>query len=157
MQQSATKFTPFYLTYGRQALTPSDFKFQTYEDDQDITVNEVIKRTCVIVDKLEIDRTLAQQNVQKSQQKQKEAYKQNNHPEKFFIGDKVLMKRMEIQHWHHEKFLQKWKGPYYIHQVLNKGAYQLRTMDGKLLKNSYNGDHLKIYKEDKGLVPIIVI
>jgi len=30
-------------------------------------------------------------------------------------------------------------------------------MDGKLLKNPYNGDHLKIYKEDKGLVPIIVI
>ena len=157
MQQSATKFTPFYLTYGRQARTPIDFKFQPLEDGQETTVNEVIKRACTIVDKLEIDRTLAKQNVQKSQQKQKESYQQDKHPDRFFIDDKVLMKRMEMQHWHHEKFSQKWKGPYYIHQTFDKGAYQLRTMDGKLLKNPYNGDHLKLYREDSGLEPIIII
>ena len=106
MQQSATKFTPFYLTYRWQALTPLDFKLQPVED-QETTVNEIIKRACTIVDKLEIDQTLAQQNVQKSQQKQKESYQQDKNPQNFFIGDKVLMKRMEMQHWHHEKFSQK--------------------------------------------------
>jgi Integrase zinc binding domain/Integrase core domain len=156
MQQSATKFTPFYLTYGRQALTPLDFKLQPIEN-QETTVNEIIKRACTIVDKLEIDRTLAQQNVQKSQQKQKESYQQDKHAQNFFIGDKVLMKRMEMQHWHHEKFSQKWKGPFYIHEKFDKGTYRLRTMDGKLLKNPYNGDHLKRYIEDNKLEPIIVI
>ena len=67
------------------------------------------------------------------------------------------MKRMEIQYWHHEKFAQKWKDPFYIHQVFDKGAYKLRTMDGKILKNPYNGDHLKRYIEDNSLEPVIVI
>ena len=109
------------------------------------------------MDKLEIDRTLAHKNIQKSQQKQKESYQQDRHPQIFFIKDKVLMKRMEMQHWHHEKFSQKWKGPFHIHEVLDKGAYRLRTTDGKLLKNPYNGDHLKLYLEDNKLEPMIII
>ena len=50
---------------------------------------------------------------------------------------------METQHWHHDKFGEKWKGPFYIHEVYGKGAYKLRTLEGKVLKNPYNGDHLK--------------
>ena len=50
------------------------------------------------MDKLELDRTKVQQNVEKSQQKQKETYQQDNQPQSFAIGDKVLMKRMEMQH-----------------------------------------------------------
>ena len=79
------------------------------DDDEEVTTNEIIKRACIIMDKLEIDRTLAHKNIQKSQQKQKESYQQDRHPQIFFIGDKVLMKRMEMQHWHHEKFSQKLK------------------------------------------------
>ena len=106
---------------------------------------------------MEVDRTLAKQNVQKSQQKQKESYQQDKHPDRFFIDDKVLMKRMEMQHWHHEKFSQKWKGPFHIHEVLDKGAYWLRTTDRKLLKNPYNGDHLKLYLKDNKLESMIII
>ena len=109
------------------------------------------------MDKLEINRTLAHQNIQKSQQKQKESYQQDKHAQTFFIRDKILMKRMEMQHWHREKFSQKWKGPYYIHEKLDKGAYRLRILDGKLLKNSYNGDHLKLYLEDNKLELMIII
>jgi len=157
MQQNSTKFTPFYLTYGRQAITPLDLKLQPFENEDQITSNEIIKRACTIMDKLELDRTIAQKNVEKSQQKQKDTYQQDNQPQSFNIGDKVLMKRMEMQHWHHEKFAQKWKGPFYIHQAFDKGAYKLRTMDGKILKNPYNGDHLKRYIEDNSLEPVIVI
>ena len=61
--------------------------------------------------------------MKKLQQKQKETYQQDNQSQSFIIGDKVLMKRMEMQHWHHEKFAQKWKEPFYIYQALDKGAY----------------------------------
>ena len=68
------------------------------------------------------------------------------------------MKRMETQNWHHDKFEEKWKGPYYIYNKLNKGAYKLRTLDGKVLKNEYNGDHLKLYIEyNQHLEPVIII
>ena len=117
----------------------------------------MIKRACTIIDRLELDRSIAQQNVQKSQQKQKETYQQDKNYQSFFIGDKVLMKRMETQHWHHEKFAQKWKGSYYIYQVFDKDIYKLRTLDGKILKNPYNGDHLKLYLEDNRLESRIII
>jgi len=98
MQQNSTKFTPFYLTYGRQAITPLDLKLQPFENEDQITSNEIIKRACTIMDKLELDRTIAQKNVEKSQQKQKDTYQQDNQPQSFNIEDKVLMKRMEMQH-----------------------------------------------------------
>ena len=44
------------------------------------------------------------------------------------------MKRMETQHWHHDKFGEKWKGSYYIHDVFDKGTYKLRSMEDKVLK-----------------------
>jgi hypothetical protein len=72
MQQNSTKFTPFYLTYGRQAITPLDLKLQPFENEDQITSNEIIKRACTIMDKLELDRITAQQNVERSQQKQKD-------------------------------------------------------------------------------------
>ena len=60
MKQSSTKFTPFYLTYGRQAITPLDLKLTPINDEEDITSNELIKRACTIIDRLELDRSIAQ-------------------------------------------------------------------------------------------------
>ena len=37
------------------------------------------------------------------------------------------------------------KGPYYIHKEIGKGAYKLRTLDGKVLKTSHNVKHVKKY------------
>ena len=41
------------------------------------------------------------------------------------------------------------KGPYYIHKEIGKGAYKLRTLDGKVLKTSHNIKHIKKYFEMK--------
>src|SRR5947209_2459324 len=43
------------------------------------------------------------------------------------------------------KFLFKWVGPYTIHEVFGNGAYRLRTMDGKILKSTTNGNDMKKY------------
>ena len=68
------------------------------------------------------------------------------------------MKRMETQHQHHDKFGEKWKDPYYIHNKLDKDAYKLRTLERKVLKNEYNRDHLKLYIEyNRNLEPVIII
>ena len=66
MQQNSTKFTPFYLTYGRQAITPLDLKLQSFENEDQITSNEIIKWACTIMNKLELDRTIVQKNVERS-------------------------------------------------------------------------------------------
>ena len=118
---------------------------------------EIVRCACSIINKLEVNCEIALQNIQKSQIKQKEHYDKNKVQKSFQIGDKVLMKHMKTQHWHHDKFGEKWKGPYYIHNVFNKDTYKLCSMEGKVLKNPYNSDHLKLYIEKPALEPIIII
>ena len=91
------------------------------------------------------------------QKKQKEQYDRNKVTKAFEIGDKVLMKRMEIQHWHHDKFGKKWKDSYYIHNKFDNRACKLYTINNKILKNSYNSDHLKSYIKLNKLELIIII
>ncbi len=47
---------------------------------------------------------------------------------------------------HDTKFQPKWKEPYQITAVLNKGAYRL-SIDGKELKATINGNLLKLYHD----------
>ena len=51
----------------------------------------------------------------------------------------------------------KWKGPYYIHQIVINRSYKLRTMDGKVLTTPVNGTLLKMYYDRQDWKPMIVI
>jgi hypothetical protein len=63
------------------------------------------------------------------------------------IGDKVLYFEAAKDKTHSGKLDQKWKGPYYIHQILLNGSYKIRELDGRVLRTPVNGDLLKIYKD----------
>ncbi|CAI2200480.1 12300_t:CDS:1, partial [Funneliformis geosporum] len=41
------------------------------------------------------------------------------------------------------KLDQKWKGPYYIHQLLLNISYKIRELDSRVLRTPVNGDLLK--------------
>ncbi len=56
---------------------------------------------------------------------------------------------------HDTKFQPKWKGPYQIVAVLDKGAYRL-SIDGKQLNATINGNLLKLY-HDRSTWELIVI
>ena len=51
----------------------------------------------------------------------------------------------------------KWKGPYYIHQILLNGSYKLRELDGKVLRTPANGNLLKLFHDRLNWEPQIVI
>src|SRR3989442_120507 len=63
--------------------------------------------------------------------------------------DKVLLKDAAKENQWSGKLAPKWKGPYYIHEEIGKGAYKLRTLNGKVLKTSHNVKHIKKYFEMK--------
>ncbi|HVH96007.1 MAG TPA: hypothetical protein VM682_03595, partial [Bacillus sp. (in: firmicutes)] len=73
------------------------------------------------------------------------------------IRDKVLLKDAAKEKQWSGKLSSKWKGPYYIHEIIGKGAYKLRTMDGKVLKTPYNVKHLKKYYDQKEKLPKIFV
>ena len=61
------------------------------------------------------------------------------------------------QNVHGDKFRPKWTGPYYIHNILGKGAYQIRNLEGKVLKRSINVERLKMYHDRPEWEPIVYI
>ena len=61
------------------------------------------------------------------------------------IGNKVLLKDAAKEKQWSGKLAPKWKGPYYIHDKIGKGAYKLRILNGKVLEASHNVKHIKEY------------
>ena len=95
----------------------------------------------------------------KTQGKQKEYHdkrikrKQNN----FEIGDKVLYYNAAKEKQWTGKLEEKWKGPYYIHEIMLNGSYKIKETNGKVLKTPVNGELLKRYNSREEFIPYIVV
>ena len=140
-KQSTTKITPFYLTYGREAKLPID--------DLSENIEQIEQRIQNLLDILPHERESAIKRIEVQQIKQKQRYDQYvRHEINFSIGDKVLYYDAAKEKQWTGKLNEKWKGPYYIHDVLQNGSYKLRNLlDGRVLRTPVNGSLLKIYHD----------
>jgi len=148
-KQSVTQNTPFFLTYGREAKLPIDRIFEKEISNQVMNkVDSKHKRQYELINLPEKRREIKCQ-IENTQRKQKEKFDQRVKKEKVFkIGDKVLLKEAYKDNQKSGKLSQNWKGPYYIHEVYGKGAYRIKTLDGKILKGTQNIRNIKTYYEE---------
>ena len=73
MQHNTTKYDPFTLIYGRQAITPLDLLLEQHEQiTQEIDEEAILSRISRVIDILEPTLELAKRNIARSQQDQKE-------------------------------------------------------------------------------------
>ena len=114
----------------------------------------LMKRAYEIIDKMNNEQIKARENIEKGQEQQKSRHKEKL--VKLKIGDKVLVYRTNLQTNFSAKLEEKWIGPYYIHDVLQRNVYKLRNLDGKLVKNVIHGNRLKLFHEQT-LTPIVLI
>ena len=109
--------TPFLLLYGREAKLPIDIM-----EEVDVTLKD---RLQTIVNNLLQIRESTRQKVELEQSKQKSRHDHHLRKEvQFSIGDKVLYYNAAMDKQWSGKLNPKWKGPYYIHQVLLNGSYK---------------------------------
>jgi hypothetical protein len=158
MKHSTTKFEPFMLMYGRQALTPLDLLLEPTElaeIEEAEFEKQVLRRTFDLIDKLEPSLQAAKRYIERSQQLQEERQPAASTAQQFQVGDLVL----KFKHAKEKgsKFQPKWTGPYTVYQVYGNGAYKLRTMDGRVLKSSTNGNDLRSYQVRNLPEPMVVI
>ena len=148
---STTKISPFFLVYGREAKLPTD----STEMEEESNLIEHIDHQVTHLSDVRND---VQQQIKSEQQKQKDFHDKKLKKEiRFKIGDQVLYYRATLDKQWSEKLSPKWKGPYYIHNVIGNGAYKLRELSGKVLKTPVNGSFLKIYKDRSNWQPLVVI
>ena len=153
IRHNTTRKTPFFMVYGREAILPiEDIKLGV-----DFGKSAIMKRLYDLVELTE-ERSQASENIRKSQDQQKRRHNERIKEEtQFGIGTKVLLKDAAKEKQWSGKLSQKWKGPYYIHEIIGKGAYKLRTLEGKVLRSSYNVKHLKEYFDQGDKLPLIFV
>ena len=152
-KHSTTKMTPFFMVYGREAILPID----DIKEGENLGKEAIIERTYDLIN-LTDKRIEALGNIERSQIKQKGQHDMKIKEEtKLEIGDKVLLKDAAKEKQWTGKLSSKWKGPYYIHEIIGKGAYKLRTIEGKVLKTSRNIKHLKKYFSQQDSTPLVFV
>jgi hypothetical protein len=154
MKHESTGFTPFQLIYGRQARLPIELKVTTHPNEYSSIEEALMQRTVEITNKMIFDQAQARENIKKKQERMKKYHGKIS--DKLKIGDKVLLFRNQLQGNLSAKLEEKWTGPYYIHEVLGANNYKLRTLEGRLVKNTVHGERLKLYWK-QALEPLIVI
>ena len=149
-KQASTKFSPFYLVYGRNPRMP-------YNEMDEILQENLLDRLYQLTEELPNNQEKAHKNIWKAQKIQKERHDLKIKERKYKIGDKVLIYNAARDKHFSGKLKPKWKGPYYIYNTLRNGAYKLRTIDGKILTAPINIFLLKTYYDRDEWEPIITI
>jgi hypothetical protein len=88
-------------------------------------------------------RNKALANLWKYQESMKRYYNKSIVPRELEIEDLVLKKDICTKDKH--KFSSRWEGPFIVVDIAAPGAYVLAEVDGGMLSNTWNADHLRKY------------
>ncbi|XP_070013390.1 uncharacterized protein [Nicotiana sylvestris] len=133
------------MIYGTEALIPIEigepstrYVQETEEsNDEEMRVN---------LDLLEGRREYALIRMEVQKQVIEQYYNRKARLIFFKIGDFVLKKVFQsTKAANSGKLSPTWEGPYRVCDIEGKGAYELETMDGKVLPSHWNAVHLKRY------------
>jgi hypothetical protein len=144
-KHNTTRHKPFYLMYGREAVLPIEFDVKTLQSelcDSD-PQEDLTKRVRMLTGRILDDRLLTQDVIHHAQMQQKQRHDDDLREISFSIGDLVLLYKSQLRG--KKKLMERWKGPYYVHEVLGNGVYKLRTLEGEILKVPVNSERLKLY------------
>ena len=148
-KQASTKYSPFYMMFGREPRLPIDVELMSQQSSSDTLSQPTEEEVTAIVDQqLKVHKTLAHKasaNIHEAQTKQKEYYDRKHQPEELAVGTKVLRENTAQKQRKGGKLSDKWLGPYIVHKQMGKGVYQLKTVSGTVLKQKCNVSRLKVY------------
>ncbi|XP_057760140.1 uncharacterized protein LOC130980483 [Arachis stenosperma] len=129
--QSTMGETPFKLVYGSKALIPVEVGIPTIRTELYDKQHNTNARNA------ELDLTKEDREITAIKQKAKKQLAERKHnkkvvPRTFSEGDLVLRRTEDARRLpSHGKLAANWEGPFRVTKVLEKGAYQLQTLQGE--------------------------
>ena len=141
--------TPFWLTYGNEAVIPAEIGLTSYRvDNHDKRRNdEAIRLLLDLVDEV---RAIAEQRLTRYQDRMAKHYNSRVWHRDFMVGNLVLRKVMGAARDPTQgKLGPNWEGPYWYTSWQRKGTYHLETIDGQKLPHPWNTEQLRKYYQWK--------
>jgi transposase InsO family protein len=136
----ATKFTPFFLVYGAEAVLPTDLEYGSPKiKGYDEGLNQRAREDSL--DQIDEARDMSMMHSARYQQAlrwyqaQKIQHRDSNE------GDLVLRLRQDNRGRH--KLSPPWEGPYVVVKVLKPDTYKLVNEQGEVLTNAWNIQQLR--------------
>jgi transposase InsO family protein len=130
----ATRFTPFFLVHGAEAVLPTDLEYGSprvrgYDEDTNQRAREDS------LNQLDEARLVALMHSARYQQSLRRYQARKIRRRDFSEGDLVLRLRQDKRVRH--KLSPPWEGPYVVVKVLKPGTYKLANEDGEELTNAF--------------------
>ena len=148
-KHESSKYCPFSVMFGRQALLPVEIQSPKKQDivkhlnDND----EVIEQHFMLQTKVA---QTVKENILAAQRRQKRAYDRKHHnPATFKVGALVLRKDMKRKKRAGGKMDFKWQGPYKILKSVGKGIFQILNTNDPMQTLKVHGTHLKLFYPPK--------
>ena len=137
----STTFSPYYLLFGRDMLTPLDSEVLT-----PTTTGTAAQYVKDLQHNLEMAQQIAKENIAHNSAYNKTAYDKNSKVTKFQLGQSVLLKNEHVKVGESSKLHRPYKGPYYIVDIGPPPTYQLRDAKTHTVLRPYvHANRLKPY------------
>lgn len=150
-----TKLTPYFVNFGREMnLLGNHGKLDTDDntvvpDDIEVKrdVNKIMERACNF-SKLYKD---VRMRLQKAYEKSKSRYDLRRRDVQFFPNQLVWRKNFvlsDASKFYTAKLAEKFVGPFRIHKRIATDSYILKSIDGDIMRGTWNVKNLKAHPED---------
>jgi hypothetical protein len=144
--------SPSYLLYGFEPTLPNDHVYDVVRlPPTDAEIEELQRRRLDHVQDLDKVRQTANERAGATMERLASGREDRYRERALAVGDWVKRKN-ESQ----SKLHPRWDGPFIIHNVTDRNTYQLRTSNGYVLRNLYNGTRLSRYHPSSASTPLYI-
>jgi hypothetical protein len=162
-KHSTTKYTPFYLMYGREPVLPMEIDNKEPPEDDETNVEEnlaelILQRTYELEELLPQHQQKAKELIKISQERSQKHHKDKKMKKEITYqkGDKVWLYDSRLDKQWSRKLDPKWKGPFTVEKRLDKGSYVLSNDFGQM-PEPIHSDRLKLHRNRESWEPQILI
>jgi len=140
-ESRTTKFTPFKLLYGEEAVMLEEIRLKSWRTSEEAGAAEEDIKTSI--DTIEAGKIQAAINLGRYQEETRRWKNKKVKPREIQEGDLVLRRIPKAKQ--KGKMYSKWEGPFIVASMVRPEACRLRTMEGVEDPYSWNKDMLQKY------------
>jgi len=146
----STRYSPFYMMFGRNIQLPIDIMYGRAPEEP----QETVEYTRRLRDSLEASHDMARTHLQAAQRRQKDYYDRRVTGKPFEVEDRVLLSVSAVKPGLSQKLHHQWQGPYIILDKVSDVNYHIQLETGQGRKQVVHFNRLRRFNHARLLAPL---